>query len=57
MSFNNYGELCTQVYDLTKTIGQSLDGDIEYYSNKLRHCNGRIHRGYGGFWASHDSSS
>lgn len=42
MSFNNYGELCTQVYDLTKKIGQSLDGDIEYYSEKLRHCNGRI---------------
>lgn len=42
MSFSNYGELCTQVYDLTKKIGQSLGGDIEYYCEKLKHCKGRI---------------
>lgn len=42
MSFSYYGELCTQVYDLTKTTGQSLNGDLEYYQGKLKHCQGRI---------------
>lgn len=42
MSFSNYGELCTEVYDLTKKVGQSLGGDIEYYCDKLKDCKGRI---------------
>lgn len=42
MSFSYYGELCTEVYDLTKKIGQSFDGDIEYYRERLKDCNGRI---------------
>ncbi|WP_308639816.1 class I SAM-dependent methyltransferase [Paenibacillus silvisoli] len=42
MSFSHYGELCTEVYDLTKKIGQSLGGDIEYYRDKLMSCKGRI---------------
>jgi SAM-dependent methyltransferase len=42
MSFSNYGELCTEVYDLTKKIGQSFGGDVEYYCEKLKHCKGRI---------------
>lgn len=42
MSFSNYGELCTEVYDLTKKIGQSFGGDIEFYQEKLRNCKGRI---------------
>ena len=42
MSFSYYGELCTEVYDLTKKIGQSLNGDLEYYQDKLKHCKGRI---------------
>lgn len=42
MSFSYYGELCTEVYDLTKKIGQSFDGDVEYYSERLKHCKGRI---------------
>ncbi|OXM14435.1 class I SAM-dependent methyltransferase [Paenibacillus herberti] len=42
MSFSYYGELCTEVYDLTKKIGQSFDGDIEYYRDRLKHCKGRI---------------
>jgi SAM-dependent methyltransferase len=42
MSFSNYGELCTEVYDLTKEIGQSFGGDVEYYREKLKHCKGRI---------------
>ncbi|GAA3400285.1 class I SAM-dependent methyltransferase [Paenibacillus hodogayensis] len=42
MSFSYYGELCTEVYDLTKKIGQSFDGDIEYYRDRLKTCKGRI---------------
>ncbi|KRE49913.1 hypothetical protein ASG81_03855 [Paenibacillus sp. Soil522] len=34
MSFSYYGELCTEVYDLTKEIGQSFNGDIEYYQER-----------------------
>lgn len=42
MSFSYYGELCTEVYDLTKKIGQSFGGDIEYYQERLKPCKGRI---------------
>lgn len=42
MSFSYYGELCTEVYDHTKKIGQSFGGDIEYYRDRLKHCKGRI---------------
>ncbi|MGE8205472.1 class I SAM-dependent methyltransferase [Heyndrickxia sp. NPDC080065] len=42
MSFSNYGELCTEVYDLTKKIGQSFSGDIEFYQEKLKNCKGPI---------------
>ncbi|KMK75584.1 class I SAM-dependent methyltransferase [Alkalihalobacillus pseudalcaliphilus] len=42
MSFSYYGELCTEVYDLTKKIGQSFDGDIEFYQEKLKGCRGQI---------------
>lgn len=42
MSFSYYGELCTEVYDHTKQIGQSFGGDIEYYRDRLKHCKGRI---------------
>jgi ubiquinone/menaquinone biosynthesis C-methylase UbiE len=42
MSFSYYGELCTEVYDLTKKIGQSFGGDVEYYRDRLKHCKGRI---------------
>jgi ubiquinone/menaquinone biosynthesis C-methylase UbiE len=42
MSFSYYGELCTEVYDFTKKIGQSFGGDIEYYQEKLKNCKGAI---------------
>jgi ubiquinone/menaquinone biosynthesis C-methylase UbiE len=42
MSFSYYGELCTEVYDLTKKVGQSLGGDLEYYYGRLKQCEGRI---------------
>ncbi|WP_379131289.1 class I SAM-dependent methyltransferase [Paenibacillus sp. sgz500958] len=42
MSFSYYGELCTEVYDLTKKIGCVSDPDVEYYRGRLEHCKGRI---------------
>jgi SAM-dependent methyltransferase len=42
MSYSYYGELCTEVYDLTKPVGHSIGGDIEYYREKLKDCKGRI---------------
>ncbi|BFT72815.1 class I SAM-dependent methyltransferase [Paenibacillus sp. P36] len=42
MSFSYYGELCTEVYNHTKKIGQSINGDLEYYQGKLKTCKGRI---------------
>lgn len=42
MSFSLYGELCTEVYDLTKTIGHSFGGDIQYYRDRLQACDGKI---------------
>ncbi|MDF2945434.1 MAG: Methyltransferase type 12 [Bacillales bacterium] len=42
MSFSNYGELCTEVYDLTKKIGQSFGGDIEFYKERLKDIEGNI---------------
>ena len=40
--FKNYGPLATQVYDLTKPVGSSLNGDIDYYSQRLRGLSGKI---------------
>jgi SAM-dependent methyltransferase len=42
MSFSHYGKLCTEVYDLTKKVGQSFGGDIEFYKGKLQSCKGRV---------------
>ncbi len=42
MSFSYYGELCTEVYDLTKSIGQSFNGDIQYYQERLKSVRGPI---------------
>ncbi|WP_028545563.1 class I SAM-dependent methyltransferase [Paenibacillus taiwanensis] len=40
--FSYYSTLCTEVYDLTKPVGCSLNGDIEYYQERLKTCQGRI---------------
>ncbi|MFM9276992.1 class I SAM-dependent methyltransferase [Paenibacillus jiagnxiensis] len=40
--FSQYGELCTQVYNLTKPIGMSLGGDIEYYRERLSGVQGSV---------------
>lgn len=37
-----YGRLSTMLYDLTKPVGHSLNGDIEYYLKKCEHISGRI---------------
>jgi len=37
-----YGELSTTFYELTKPVGYSIDGDIEYYSEKLANVSGRV---------------
>lgn len=38
---NTYGELCTEVYELSKPVGYSF-GDIEYYAERLRGITGKI---------------
>lgn len=40
--FSEYGNLCNEVYDLTKPVGHSLGGDIEFYRDRLSSCQGRI---------------
>ncbi|PPA70984.1 class I SAM-dependent methyltransferase [Jeotgalibacillus proteolyticus] len=40
--FSYYGKLSTELYDFTKPIGHSLDGDIEYYMERLSGCEGKI---------------
>ncbi|RJE86280.1 class I SAM-dependent methyltransferase [Paenibacillus sp. 1011MAR3C5] len=42
MSFSHYGELCTEVYDLTKKVGQSFGRELDYYRDRLKPCKGRI---------------
>src|SRR5690348_375010 len=39
--FSSYGELSTEVYDLSKPIGHS-SGDVDYYRSRLTSCKGRI---------------
>ncbi len=40
--FKEYGELSTILYEHTKPVGHSIDGDIEYYSEKLKALSGRV---------------
>ncbi len=40
--FKEYGSLSTRLYEHTKPIGTSLDGDIEYYSDKLKSMTGPV---------------
>lgn len=40
--FSYYGPLCTELYDFTKPVGMSLDGDIEYYMERLQHTKGKV---------------
>lgn len=40
--FVEYGKLSTMVYEMTKPVGKSLDGDIEYYYEQLKNTKGLI---------------
>ncbi|MEY8192136.1 class I SAM-dependent methyltransferase [Peribacillus simplex] len=40
--FCYYGVLSTEVYDFTKPVGYSIDGDIEYYLERLKGTKGKI---------------
>ncbi len=40
--FIEYGELSTELYQLTKPIGMSLAGDLEFYRDHLLKTNGKV---------------
>ncbi|WP_440897883.1 class I SAM-dependent methyltransferase [Amphibacillus sp. Q70] len=40
--FEEYGELSTKLYQHTKPVGHSIDGDIEYYGAKLKERKGSV---------------
>ena len=40
--YNNYGSLATKVYELTKPAGASINGDIDYYIERLDGITGKI---------------
>ncbi|WP_338752702.1 class I SAM-dependent methyltransferase [Bacillus sp. FJAT-52991] len=40
--FSYYGALSTEIYDLTKPVGHSVCGDIEYYLERLKGTKGKI---------------
>ena len=45
MSLGSYGELATEVYDITKPVGQTFEGGdrrLDFYLGRLRSCSGRI---------------
>lgn len=39
--YSMYGELCTEVYDLSKPLGFSF-GDVEYYVERLKDVKGKV---------------
>ncbi|HCM89485.1 MULTISPECIES: class I SAM-dependent methyltransferase [Vagococcus] len=40
--FIEYGKLSTKMYEITKPVGRSIDGDIEYYYEQLKGVKGLI---------------
>lgn len=40
--FKEYGELSTKLYEITKPVGHSMGGDIEYYYEKLKRRQGNV---------------
>lgn len=40
--FVDYGKLCTQIYEHTKPVGTSINGDIEYYCEHLKNMSGKV---------------
>lgn len=39
--YSSYGELCTEVYDISKPLGYSF-GDVEFYTQRLIHSKGKV---------------
>ncbi|GIP44617.1 hypothetical protein J45TS6_30760 [Paenibacillus sp. J45TS6] len=39
--YSSYGELCTEVYDLSKPLGYSV-GDVEFYLECLSNIKGKV---------------
>ena len=39
--FSFYSKLSSEVYNIDKPVGYSF-GDIEYYTDRLKNCNGKI---------------
>jgi len=39
--YSSYGELCTEVYDLSKPLGYSF-GDVEFYKERLSDIKGKV---------------
>lgn len=39
--YRSYGELCTEVYDISKPLGYST-GDVEYYIERLSNVQGKV---------------
>ncbi|GLY12421.1 class I SAM-dependent methyltransferase [Pseudobacillus badius] len=40
--FSYYGRLSTELYNLTKPVGHSINGDIEYYLDRLEGTKGKV---------------
>lgn len=40
--FKEYGELSTKLYEVTKPVGHSLNGDMEYYLEKVKNRQGSV---------------
>ncbi|MEG2254886.1 MAG: class I SAM-dependent methyltransferase [Vagococcus sp.] len=40
--YNYYGSLASKVYDMTKPVGASINGDIDYYMDRLDGISGTI---------------
>jgi len=40
--YSYYGPISTELYDFTKPVGHSINGDIEYYLHRLTGTNGKI---------------
>lgn len=40
--YSNYGRLSSKVYNITKPIGHSIGGDIEYYIQRIKDIDGKV---------------
>ena len=40
--FKEYGKISAKLYEHTKPVGHSINGDLEYYAEKLKNLSGRV---------------